>query len=71
MDIFGNIIFKKGGDYTFLKCVCSGSNGNQYILENENEVLLIEAGCNLKKTKIAINFNISKVVGCIISHEHG
>lgn len=54
-----------------LKCVGSSSKGNGYILESENEILLLEAGCDLRSVQKMIDFNISKIVGCLISHEHG
>lgn len=54
-----------------LKILGSGSSGNCYLLENENECLIIEAGVNIKQLKIALDFDFSKVVGCIITHEHG
>lgn len=54
-----------------LKCFGSSSSGNGYILENENEALLIECGCRFMDCKKAMNFQISKIVGCLISHEHG
>lgn len=53
-----------------LKVISTGSKGNAYILENENEVLLIECGVNIKEIKKALNFDLSKVVGCIVTHEH-
>ena len=53
-----------------LKVLGSGSSGNCYLLENENECLIIEAGVNIRDLKIALNFDLKKVVGCIISHEH-
>lgn len=53
-----------------LKVVSSGSQGNAYILENESEALLIECGVSITEIKKAIDFNVSKVVGCIITHEH-
>ncbi len=49
----------------------SSSTGNGYILNNENEALIIEAGIKLSELKIALDFNISRVVGCLISHSHG
>lgn len=55
----------------FLRVINSGSSGNGYILESENEALIIECGCKLIDIKKALNFNISKVVGCLVSHEHG
>lgn len=53
-----------------LKIIGSNSAGNSYILENEYEALLIECGMPFKEIKRALNFNLSKVVGCIITHNH-
>lgn len=53
-----------------LKIVNSGSSGNSYILENENEILLIEAGMPLKKVNEFIDFNTKKIKGMLITHEH-
>jgi len=53
-----------------LKVIGTGSKGNCYILENDSEALIIEAGVNIKAIKQALNFNVNKVVGCIVSHEH-
>jgi phosphoribosyl 1,2-cyclic phosphodiesterase len=33
--------------------------------------LLIECGVNFDKIKEAIGFNLSKIVGCLVTHEHG
>lgn len=54
-----------------LRVLGSSSSGNAYILENVGEALLIEAGVNFKKVVAALEGNISKVVGCLITHEHG
>lgn len=53
-----------------LTVVNSNSNGNSYILEGETETLLIEAGVAFKKVLPLLNFNVGKVVGALISHEH-
>jgi len=53
-----------------LKVVNSGSVGNCYILENENETLIIECGVSIQEIKEAINFDIKKVVGCLSTHLH-
>ncbi len=53
-----------------LKIVGSGSKGNAYIVHNEHEALLIEAGCNFKAVKAALDFNIGKVQGCLVTHSH-
>ena len=54
-----------------LKVIGTGSKGNAYLLENEEEALLIECGVNIKAIKQAIKFNIKKIVGCLVTHEHG
>lgn len=54
-----------------LKCIASGSKGNSYVLMSDTEILLIEAGVRLLQVKKAIDFQVSKIVGCLISHEHG
>lgn len=54
-----------------LKVVGSGSKGNAYLLENEEEAILIECGVNIMDIKKAIDFNISKIKFCLLTHEHG
>jgi phosphoribosyl 1,2-cyclic phosphodiesterase len=53
-----------------LKIIGTGSTGNAYLLETEQEALLIECGVKIKEIKQAIDFNISKIVGCLVTHEH-
>ena len=53
-----------------LKILGSGSSGNCYILENERSALIIECGVNIKLIKQGLDFNLSKVAGVLISHEH-
>lgn len=53
-----------------LRCLGSGSSGNCYILENATEALIIEAGVRIKDVKIALDFNVSKIVGVVVSHVH-
>ncbi len=54
-----------------LKCIASGSKGNSYALISDKEILLIEAGVRFREVKKHIDFQVSKIVGCLISHEHG
>jgi phosphoribosyl 1,2-cyclic phosphodiesterase len=54
-----------------LRILSTGSVGNCYILENEKEALIIELGLNFSKIKEALNFDLSKVVGALVTHEHG
>ncbi len=53
-----------------LRCLGSGSSGNCYILENDFEALIIEAGIPFMAVKKALDFNIRKIVGVVISHSH-
>lgn len=54
-----------------LKCLGSNSMGNCYLLESETECLVMECGIPFKDVKKALNFDISKIVGLLVSHEHG
>lgn len=54
-----------------LSILGSSSNGNCYVIQNETEALVLECGVSFKEVKKALNFNISKVVGALVSHEHG
>ena len=53
-----------------LKVLGSSSQGNCYILENKNETLIIEAGVRFIEVKKALGFDIRKVSGCLITHQH-
>ena len=63
---------RKAGDDMLLKCVNTGSqNGNCYILENDTEALILDAGVRYKDVLKALDYNISKVTGLLLTHEHG
>lgn len=49
----------------------SGSKGNGYLIDDGHSQLLIECGVKLELVKKRMKFNLSRVVGCVISHEHG
>ena len=54
-----------------LKVVNTGSqNGNCYILENNSEALILDAGCRYKDVLKSLEWNISKVCGVLVSHVH-
>lgn len=55
-----------------MRLIVLGSNslGNCYILESKDEALIIEAGVKFSEVKKALNYNISKIIGCVVSHEH-
>ena len=54
-----------------LKVLGSSSKGNCYLLDNGNEALMIECGIAFKNVQKAVDFDINRIAGCIISHEHG
>lgn len=54
-----------------LKILGSGSKGNCYLLDNGKECLVIEAGIPFKEVQKAVDYDISRIVGVIVSHEHG
>jgi phosphoribosyl 1,2-cyclic phosphodiesterase len=54
-----------------LKVLGSSSSGNCYLFDNGRETLVIEAGVPFAEVKKAVDFDISRIAGCLISHEHG
>lgn len=53
-----------------LKVLSSGSSGNCYILECDNEQLIIELGVSWKDILKGLDYNLTKVKGCLTSHIH-
>ncbi len=49
----------------------SSSHGNGYVLHNATEALIIECGKHYGMAMKAIAHDRRKVVGCIVTHEHG
>lgn len=49
----------------------SNSSGNAYALDAGGEILLLEAGIRPSEVKRAINFRLSDIVGCAVTHAHG
>lgn len=48
----------------------TGSRGNQYIIQNDHEALIIEFGTNFKNVLKAVDFNLKKIAGGLLSHCH-
>lgn len=54
-----------------IKVVGTGSLGNCYLLiSNTGRVLLLDAGCNPRDVKKALNFNVKCIDGVFVTHEH-
>lgn len=54
-----------------IQTIASGSKGNAYIVSSGRSKLLIECGINFDIIRKALDFDLSDVAGCLISHEHG
>lgn len=54
-----------------LSILGSNSNGNGYVIQNDNEALILECGFRFLDAQKALDFNTQKVVAALVSHEHG
>jgi phosphoribosyl 1,2-cyclic phosphodiesterase len=53
-----------------LKCISSGSQGNSYIIECENETLLLELGVSWNEILKGLSYDLKNVQACLVSHHH-
>ena len=53
-----------------LKVLGSNSKGNCYLLSTSKETLIIECGIKYKDILAGLDYDLSKVVGCLVTHEH-
>ena len=53
-----------------LKCLSQGSIGNCYILDCDGEMLVIDAGVDIKTLKKGIDYNLYAVQGICVTHTH-
>ena len=53
-----------------VRIIGSSSKGNSYAIESKGEILLIECGIEFKKILANIGGKVSKVIGCLLTHEH-
>ena len=51
--------------------IASSSLGNAYHITDGHCPILIEAGIPFKKLRIALDFQISNLSGCLVTHSHG
>lgn len=54
-----------------IQCLGSSSAGNAYRITDGHTALLLEAGFPFKSLQRALNFRMTDIAGCLISHEHG
>lgn len=53
-----------------LTTLATGSKGNCYLLSTETETLFLDCGIPIKEIKKGLDFDLSKIVGCVVSHGH-
>jgi phosphoribosyl 1,2-cyclic phosphodiesterase len=51
--------------------LASGSSGNAYLVTDGTTELLIEAGLTFRQIREGLDFGLSRIAGCLISHDHG
>lgn len=54
-----------------IQTIGSSSSGNCYRISDGKTPLLLEAGLPIARIKKALNFQLSTICGCLVSHEHG
>ncbi len=54
-----------------LQILNSSSAGNCYLLKTANETLILECGVRFSIIQKALKYDFSKVLGVLLSHEHG
>ncbi|MDD3057134.1 MAG: MBL fold metallo-hydrolase [Sphaerochaeta sp.] len=53
-----------------IQVLASSSRGNCYRITDGSTPLLLEAGIRLKDIQQKLNFRLSEIAGCLITHEH-
>ncbi len=51
-------------------CIGTGSSGNCYLLNGENETLVLDCGVSIRSVKKSLDWDISNVFGVLCSHGH-
>lgn len=54
-----------------LKVIGSSSKGNSYILETDTDSLILDCGVRFKDIQQALDFDLTSVQGCLLTHSHG
>lgn len=53
-----------------VKTIATGSKGNAYLLQSGDRWLLLECGIPFKKLQKALEYQVSRLDGCLVSHAH-
>lgn len=54
-----------------IKALSSSSKGNCYLVSDGSTSLLLECGIRYRDIQKGVNFKLSEISGCLITHEHG
>lgn len=54
-----------------IRTLCSGSQGNCYRVSDGRTPLLLECGMRFQEIRKGLDFRVSDIAGCLLSHEHG
>lgn len=54
----------------FIHSINTGSSGNCYVLEVNGSYLLLDCGVPYMEIARTLNFQVGKIVGCLLTHEH-
>lgn len=62
----------KGQPKMIFRPLASSSAGNAYVVESPGSPpLLLEAGISVRRLRETLNFGLSGLAGCLVSHSHG
>lgn len=53
-----------------IKVLASGSSGNCYVINNGHDKLLLECGIPIRGIRKGLDFTLSDVAACLVSHAH-
>lgn len=53
-----------------IKPIASSSKGNCCVIDDGRSKLILDCGIPIKKIKEGVDFNLSNIAGCLISHSH-
>jgi len=53
-----------------IKTIGSGSSGNCYLANFNGTQILLECGLPFKVIQKALNFKLSSIEACLVTHEH-
>lgn len=53
-----------------IHCIGSSSSGNSYVITSNGHKLIVDLGCNFKEVLNDVDYDLTSIAGCIVSHCH-